>query len=443
MPSKRGNRAVLANVAPVASTLSSPLPFVAADATVVASEDTGRVAFDAAELVRPLRRGLEVDRFNELARREQSLTTEESEELYRFRIRRLLTRGRQLERAMAAGNEDSIREAVGDFRGRLAELVDFESIRRRAGLSTEYAVDRTVEERAVASLLTLAASRPHGLIAGADQALEQPAGSVRIPEAAFEPSANDVPVYIVAPASIPSDALARHVEATASQGARIRVIRDPSEIPHGDVPPLVLNWGAVQAFPHDLITLNRPEAVQVSSDQVESLRRLRELAPRTVVNPEDLGLLGSAQAVAKTRHGSRGSGKAVIQVDAPVGDRAGYDLYQEFIPDRREYRISLLSDRIVSAYVKHPPEGGPREDLRPAWTFERAQVIPRAAAIVARQAVRRIGLDYAGVDVVEDVRTGRFYCLEANAAPGMSEDTLKSLYGHVQQTLRGQLARAV
>jgi glutathione synthase/RimK-type ligase-like ATP-grasp enzyme len=39
-----------------------------------------------------------------------------------------------------------------------------------------------------------------------------------------------------------------------------------------------------------------------------------------------------------------------------------------------------------------------------------------------------VGLDYAGVDVVEDLQTGRVLCLEANAAPGMSAETLRSLY---------------
>ncbi len=52
------------------------------------------------------------------------------------------------------------------------------------------------------------------------------------------------------------------------------------------------------------------------------------------------------------------------------------------------------------------------------------------------------GLDYAGVDVVVDSQTGRTYCLEANAAPGMSEQTLRSLYAHLQRTVRGRLARA-
>ena len=63
-------------------------------------------------------------------------------------------------------------------------------------------------------------------------------------------------------------------------------------------------------------------------------------------------------------------------------------------------------------------------------------------AATAREGARRIGLDYAGVDVIVDRRTGRAHCLEANAAPGMSEQTLRSLYAHLQQTLRRRLERA-
>jgi glutathione synthase/RimK-type ligase-like ATP-grasp enzyme len=66
---------------------------------------------------------------------------------------------------------------------------------------------------------------------------------------------------------------------------------------------------------------------------------------------------------------------------------------------------------------------------------------PRAVVSVAREAGRCIGLDYAGVDVIEDPN-GRIYCLEANAAPGMSEHTLRSLYAQLQQTVRGRLREA-
>jgi len=401
----------------------------------------GPAGFLAGDLTQTLRRGAEVQRFAELAARQDALTPDESDALYRYRLRRLLTRIRRLDGAGAGSDETAISEALGDLQARLEELHGFETIRRQGGLFGDHVVDLSALERAKARLLNLAAQRPRGLIAGSDQVPEQPDGSVRIRDLAFSPSPHDVPIYILAPASIASGSLTQHVSEVASQGARIHVVRDASEIPPTEPPPLILNWGSTHTLPQGVV-LNQPDAVRIASDQVESIRRLAELAPRTVANPEDVGLLGSDRVVAKRRHGTRGSGKAVLARAGPLTERAGYDLFQEFIPDRREYRVSVLSGRIASAYVKRPPEATPPDDLHPAWTFERAQVIPKAVAVVAKEAARRVGLDYAGVDVIEDLHTGRVYCLEANSAPGMSQDTVKSVYAQIQQALRGRLARA-
>ena len=398
--------------------------------------------FLAGDLTQTLRRGAEVQRFVELAARQDALTPDESDELYRYRLRRLLTRIRQVERTGAGSDETTISDAVGDLQARLEELHGLEAIRRQAGLFADHEVDLSAQERAQARLLNLAAQRPRGLIAGSDQVLDRPAGSVRINDLAFSPSAEDVPIYVLAPASISSTSLTQHVDEVASQGARIHVVRDSSEIPATEPPPLILNWGSTHTLPQGVIALNEPDAVRIASDQVESIRRLAELAPRTVANPEDLQLLGSDRVVAKRRHGSRGSGKAVLTADGPPVERGGYDLFQEFIPDRREYRVSVLSGGIASAYVKQPPENARPDDLHPAWRFERARVIPKAVAVMAKEAARRVGLDYAGVDVIEDLRTGRVYCLEANSAPGMSQDTLKRVYAQIQQALRRRLARA-
>lgn len=105
-------------------------------------------------------------------------------------------------------------------------------------------------------------------------------------------------------------------------------------------------------------------------------------------------------------------------------------------------RVSVLNGRVVSAYAKQSPAGADREDLRPEWTHQLVTTLPAAVAATACEGARRIGLDYAGVDVIVDQRTGRAHCLEANAAPGMSEQTLRNLYAHLQQTLRRRLRRA-
>ena len=390
----------------------------ALSAAAQAPPDWNALGFAAVDLARPLQRGAETERFSELARRQDELTPEELDELYRYRLRRLQARLRRLDRVSSSEDEEPIRAALDDLDSRLAEIQRLEEVRQAAGLPAGYEVDLSAQAAAVDRLLELSRRRVPGLIAGGDPSTPQPRGDERIREGAFRPSAQDVPVYVLAPRSIPSDAVARNVEAVAGQGARLHLVHDATEVPRdGAIPPLVLNWGSAEPMPSDLVALNRPDAVHVSSDQVESIRCLGDLAPRTVARPDDTGLLGSERVVAKRRHGARGSGKAVIRADAGWSERVRYDLFQEFIPERREYRVSVLSGQIASAYLKRPPIGTSPEDLRPGWSFERAQTLPRAVAATAREAARRIGLDYAGVDVIEDLRTGRVYCLEANAAP--------------------------
>jgi len=436
MPSKGGRRQAAgdAGAGGIAEVLNS---------AAQGPPDWAALGFSAADLARPLQRGAETERFSELARRQDELTPEELDELFRYRLRRLQARLRRLDRVRATEDEEEIRTALDDLDARIDEVRRMDESRQAVGLPAGYEVDLSTRVAAVDRLLELSRRRVPGLIAGGDGPPEQPTGTERIREGAFRPSAQDVPVYILAPRSIPSEAVARNVEAVAGQGARLHLVHDAAEVPRdGSIPPLVLNWGSAEPMPTDLVALNRPDAVRISSDQVESIRRLGDLAPRTVARPDDTGLLGSERVVAKRRHGARGTGKAVIWADAGWSERVRYDLFQEFIPERREYRVSVLSGRVASAYLKQPPDGTSPEDLRPGWSFERAEALPRAVAATAREAARRIGLDYAGVDVIEDLRTGRVYCLEANAAPGMSEDTLRSVYGHIQQTLRGRLARA-
>ena len=436
MPSKGGRGTTTTNPA------VGP-PVVAGPAVGRTREEWDTAGFTAAEIGRALRRGIDVERLNELAAREDGLVPEEAEELYRYRLRRVQSRLRQLARARARGDEEGIRAAIDDLDGRLAELRRLEEERQRSGLAIGYELEIDQRQTAIDQLLELARRRPPGLVAGSDVAPAQPTGDVRLPPIAFQAAPNDVPVYILAPRSLPSDALVRNVEAVAHQGANLHVVHDPSEIPRGqELPPLVLNWGGSDSLPADLVALNRPDAVRIASDQVESVRRLGELAPRTVLRPDDMHLLESDRVVAKQRRGARGSGKAVIAADAPWSERARYDLFQEFIPDRAEYRVSVLNGRVVSAYAKQPPTGANLEDLRPEWTHQVVTTLPAAVVSTAREGARRIGLDYAGVDVIVDRRTGRALCLEANAAPGMSEQTLSSLYAHLQQTLRRRLRRA-
>src|SRR5205823_6158886 len=222
--------------------------------------DWAALGFSAADLARPLQRGLDVERYSELARRQDELTPEELDELYRYRLRRLQARLRRLDRVRVSDDEEGIRTALEDMDSRLAELQRLDELRQAAGMPAGYEVDLSAKTAAVDRLLELARQRVPGLIAGSETPPDQPAGNERIREGAFRPTAQDVPVYILAPRSIPSESVARNVEAVAGQGARLHLVHDAADVPRdGAVPPLVLNWGSAEPIAADLIALNRPE----------------------------------------------------------------------------------------------------------------------------------------------------------------------------------------
>src|SRR5258708_5137122 len=95
-----------------------------------------------------LHRGSEIDRFNELAARQDSLTTEESDELYGYRIRRVHTIGRRMGRSLYS-REPDLREALDEYRRRLRALRAFEAIRESAGLFAGQEVASAIEGEAV------------------------------------------------------------------------------------------------------------------------------------------------------------------------------------------------------------------------------------------------------------------------------------------------------
>ena len=85
MPSKGGRGTTTTNPA------VGP-PVVAGPAVGRTREEWDTAGFTVAEIGRALRRGIDVERLNELAAREDGLVPEEAEELYRYRLRRAQSR---------------------------------------------------------------------------------------------------------------------------------------------------------------------------------------------------------------------------------------------------------------------------------------------------------------------------------------------------------------
>src|ERR1700682_2109075 len=181
MPSKRGSRGG-GGAVPLAEALASAMT------AAPTAPPAAAVAVDPGNANQPLQRGAEVDRFNDLVSRLESLTPEESDELYRFRMRRLLTTGRVLDRA-AYLSEQELRETLDRYRRRLDALRALEGLRAEQGLAGEFDVEPSIQERAQSRLLEMAQARPRGLIAGTSEDTPAASGTVRVPGVGFAPAA--------------------------------------------------------------------------------------------------------------------------------------------------------------------------------------------------------------------------------------------------------------
>ncbi len=251
---------------------------------------------------------------------------------------------------------------------------------------------------------------------------------VHLKNRGLHPRRHDRPVCVVIPAGVNAIPTEPCLLAVARRGAKIAVIRSPQQ--NRDRSAILVNWGSRDPMPRG--TLNSATSVELSRNKIKNVCLLAELAPMTVFSPDAVGQLPGDRLVAKRRFGQQGSGKMVLPLNSPRESLCKYDIFQEFIANRTEYRVSVIAGTtVVTAMLKTPASASP-EDLTPHFSFTQLTELPAEVARVAISAAERIGLGYTGVDVIRDNATGRILCLETNSAPGMSTCTIINLYEILQ-----------
>lgn len=115
---------------------------------------------------------------------------------------------------------------------------------------------------------------------------------------------------------------------------------------------------------------------------------------------------------------------AVMLQNLPTGS----DFYTLLIPKHREYRVHVFDGLAVRSGTKRK-ENGDFTDTQPIWNLDHGFQIryehsaPQGAKAVAKSAVAALELDFAAVDVIEDMQ-GRHYVLEVNCRPGLHGNTV-------------------
>ena len=127
------------------------------------------------------------------------------------------------------------------------------------------------------------------------------------------------------------------------------------------------------------------------------------------------------EAVYKTAIGTHGGGTWKVNTAEPVnpmvGDRQAF--LQSLIETEgrpRDVRVYVVGETIVGAMVRHAPEGDWRTNVALGGDVSPAENLPAEVRETAVTATDVIGLDYAGVDLVEG--TDGWYVLEVNPTAG-------------------------
>jgi RimK family alpha-L-glutamate ligase len=190
--------------------------------------------------------------------------------------------------------------------------------------------------------------------------------------------------------------------------------------------------GLVTLFDHVRPLLNPPGAVTTAMHKFATAAVLTEAG---VPVPDALlalaaGRLNEARkdfgerAVYKTVIGTHGGGAWQVDLDDPVNPRVGdrQAFLQRFVDTSdgdppRDVRVYVVDGALVGAMYRYAPDGEWRTNVSLGGEVADATAdLPDAAREIAVRAADVIGLDYAGVDLIET--TDGWTVLEANPTAG-------------------------
>ena len=205
---------------------------------------------------------------------------------------------------------------------------------------------------------------------------------------------------------------------------------------------IAVRWGGAE-WPEfeDARTVNKSAAIRLASSKLSSFKRLAEAdvaIPRFSTSRSTAAEWGTT-VFGRTSQGFQGRGIHVYRPGAALGQ---HELFTEFIPNEREYRLHVCGGVVISVqrkYLERPELNGQGfiKNHDHGYVFktpEKDLNTSRKEAAVA--AVAALGLDFGAVDMVigED---GKEYVLEVNTAPSLSPMRVEQYASALKKVLHG------
>lgn len=233
--------------------------------------------------------------------------------------------------------------------------------------------------------------------------------------------------------------------AEAIGAKRIRLQNSTYQYKEGD---LIINWGNSNCpYP----SLNSAEALKRSINKLSCFRYLREQGfdaiPDYWTNASDIPASAFPIFCRTEVEGRDGSGIVVATSRSELVDAK---LYTRRVSGT-EYRVTVFQGEVTDIQTKLPRNGVQTlsydvKTYANGWGFQRKPVEKHVEEIItslAADAIRTLGLDFAGCDIVYDMLAQRAYLLEVNSAMGLEGGALDRFASAVLRYKQGLEQKAV
>ena len=194
----------------------------------------------------------------------------------------------------------------------------------------------------------------------------------------------------------------------------------------------VLNWGSSD-LPREVrlsSVINPEQAVHTAIDKIEAFRVMgKNLVSLPLWDTENSFSQQQYPIICRTKvKGADGAGIVIANKPEEIVDAR---LYTQLVASTHEYRVNVSHGEVFATQVKHQKKDAPKgastviRTSANGWGFDVADKVPAKVKEQAIAAVKALGLDIGGVDVVWDGLQA--YVLEVNTAPQLTPYTAGKL----------------
>ena len=141
-----------------------------------------------------------------------------------------------------------------------------------------------------------------------------------------------------------------------------------------------------------------------------------EVDPKELV--KELGL----PIVAKITDGSKGKGVTLQKTESDLKsylkkNKDQKTIFQKFIENEADYRLLFVENKLIYVTERKLPDKSKEFRSNSGDATVKRVNLPKEAVDLSRNAVKAMGFDVSGVDIIKEPRGKKWYIIEINSAP--------------------------